>query len=101
MEKRELSPETRRHLDKSVHAIAEEFDEVASPKRVRDVADEQLEELLPEARLQEFIPALVSSKTREELLDESNKQEAHRPKQGDEVASGRTGVAWSEGSRRR
>jgi hypothetical protein len=98
VEKRELKPHVRRQIEEGIDSLAEEFGDVASPRQVHEIGEEQLDQILPDARIDDFVPALVNSNTRAELLDQANdeRDEGEPEKQGDSVAPGRTGAARAD-----
>jgi hypothetical protein len=97
VKKQQLKPHVRKHIDHAVDSLAEEFDEVASPQEVRKISEEQLGEILPAARFDDFVPSLVSANTRAELLEQQTRasdrnEEGESDQPGDTAAPGRTGA---------
>jgi hypothetical protein len=69
-----LRPEQQGQITKGLDALAEEFDDVANAEEVQRVGESAAEELAQQAQVTEFIPVLVQSTIREQLI-EARRQE--------------------------
>jgi DNA-binding CsgD family transcriptional regulator len=63
----ELSPETKRHIDRAVEVLVEEFGHHHSPETIQRIMDESVRSLVGQAQVEDFLPALAHRFTRERL----------------------------------
>jgi arsenate reductase len=72
----ELSPETKHHIDKAVDVLVEEFGHHQSRESIQRIMDDSVSQLVGNAQVEDFLPALAHRFTRERL---KALQRAHGP----------------------
>jgi arsenate reductase (thioredoxin) len=63
----ELTPTTRRHVEKAVDSLAEEFEGLHSRETVQRVMEDSLGQLVGDAEVDDFVPTLAHRFARERL----------------------------------
>lgn len=64
-----LEPSLERHVERQIGSLVEEFGERHEPGEIEQAGHEELEQLLKEARIADFVPIFVYRFTKERLLE--------------------------------